>query len=356
MAGLIARLFGGSASPAVDTDPAPGVGGYDLGAGPANQTGFPGSTSQTRTFPSDGSAPYSPRSARMRLDWDTDANSRSGTTPETRQSSSRADQRRGSASPRDTPWVTVPQTAIRQEMQHNSPREWYGGPAMKTTDVSQNDTAGGYIDRTGAYSMGLQSADSRDTTTPWTAAQPEISGNVPGSQNVRNQVAQRYKNKPGDMHTYRSRSRPDQAQVNMGGQATDGNTDTAGIYQEVTVPSRFVFGDGGVQSWSVQREMPYGGRGNGARGADLNGQRYYATGQETQFWNAGQGDYGIARQRATPSPVSFTQPAPWSAGVYTTTASVGTADDPNSAPAQQPDDVYISPVVTRASRGSSRRG
>ena len=51
MAGLIARLFGGKPSPAADTEPAPGIGGYHLGRGPAGQTGFPGSTSQVRTFP-----------------------------------------------------------------------------------------------------------------------------------------------------------------------------------------------------------------------------------------------------------------------------------------------------------------
>jgi hypothetical protein len=102
--------------------------------------------------------------------------------------------------------------------------------------------------------------------------------------------------------------------------------------------------------------MPYGGRGNGARGADLDGQRRYATGQETEFWNAGQGDYGIARQRGGKRPVGFTQPAPWSSQFYDTTESVGTADNPNTQPAQQPQSVYVSPSGRRASNSTGRRG
>jgi hypothetical protein len=104
--------------------------------------------------------------------------------------------------------------------------------------------------------------------------------------------------------------------------------------------------------------MPYGGRGDGARGADLNGQRFYATGQSDQFWNAGQGQYGIGRQRGSDhkTPVSFTEPAPWTAQYYTTTDSVGTNDTPNDSPGQQPSAVYVSPSSGRASNSTGRRG
>lgn len=350
MAGLIARLFGGQDTPATGpAEPAQGIGGYTAGPGPANQTGFPGSTSQVRTFPH---PPNSPRAAKIRADTDSGANNGMGTTPEVRQSSYRGDVPGARIrNPRDTPAVVLPQTAIRQEMQHNSDAEFYGGPQLATGPG--NNTAGGNpltpSQRAGGHSQ-------RDTTTPWYDAQPELGGHVPGAQNVRNTIAERYKYPGGILHTYLSAPRADQAQPNPGGQATDGNVDPSAVVQPVTVEDRYF--DDSVIGWSVLREMPYGGRGNGARGADLNGQRYYATGQSDQFWNAGQGGYGIARQRGAGNkrPVSFTQPAPWTAQYYDTTADVGTADNPNPDPAQQPASIYMSPGGLRASNSTGRTG
>jgi hypothetical protein len=350
MAGLMKALFGGKPSPAVDAEPAPGIGGYNMGPGPANQTGFPGSTSQTRT-----NRGKSPRAVKVRADTNTGIEQAMGTTPETRQSSYRGDVPGARvSSPRSTPTVTIPQTRVRQDLQNNSQAEFFGGPALHTRPGNQ--TAGGYIDRSAAMQMGLPGADSRDTTTPWTEAQPVVSGNVPGAQNVRNEVAQRYKNPPGTLKSYKSAARPDQAPPNVGGQATDGNVHPDRVTQDVIVPSRFVFDNGGNQTWSVLREMPYGGRGDGARGADLNGQRFYATGQQDQFWNGAQGSYGVERLRGGKRPVSFTQPAPWSSQVYDTTASVGTTDNPNMSPAQQPQAVYTSPGGLRASNRTGRTG
>jgi len=99
--------------------------------------------------------------------------------------------------------------------------------------------------------------------------------------------------------------------------------------------------------------MPYTGRGDGARGAQLTGQRYYGTGQQDQFWNAGQGDYGIERAYGSgrKRPVSFTEPAPWTANFYDTTAPV----QDNSNP-QSPDAVYTSPSSGRASNSTGRNG
>lgn len=350
MAGLIARLFGGKTSPAVDMEPAPGIGGVTLGAGPANQSGFPGSTSQTRTFPSNGRTPNSPRSVKIRADYDTDANSRSGSTPEVRQVAKRGDIRGASLlSPRQTPSVVLPQTVIRQEMQHNSDAEFFGGPAL-TTGFG-NNTAGGEPLSPAQYNHGHSAID---TTTPLSRAPVPISGDVPGSENVRNTIAERYKNKPGDIHTYQSAPRADQATVNPGGQATDGNVHAEAVRQTVSVPNRYAYD--GFTSWAVTREMPYAGRGDGARGADLNGQRYYATGQTGQFLNGGQGEYGIARQRGSKRPVGFIQPAPWTANVYDTTDSVGTTDNPNASPDQQPSAIYYSPGGLRASNGTGRTG
>jgi hypothetical protein len=351
VAGLIARLFGGKPSPDANAEPAPGIGGYTPGAGPANQTGFPGSTSQTRTYPSNGRNPYSPRDVKVNADYDSDANSRTGTTPEVRQASFRGDiPGSTTASPRSTSLVVTRQTAIRQLMQNNSPSEFYGGPALHTRQG--NNTAGGEPLSPAAYAGGHSAID---TTTPLSQAQPTIDGNTPGAQNVRNTIAERWKNPAGQLHEYKSAPRADQAAVNPGGQATDGNVDGAGITQPVTVANRAVFPE---ITWRVLREMPYGGRGNGARGADLNGQRYYATGQQDEFLNGGQGEYGVGRLLGSGNkrPVGFSQPAPWTANFYDTTASVGTTTDPNEQPAQQPSAVYTSPGGLRASNSTGRMG
>jgi hypothetical protein len=352
MAGLIARLLGGKPQTG-PAEPALGIGGHTQGPGPAGQTGFPGSTSQTRTFPH---PPNTPRAAKIRADTDSGANNGMGTTPEVRQASYRGDVRGARLrSPRSTPVIVTPQTAIRQEMQHNSPREFFGGPMLKASP-GLNDTAGGYVNRSGAAAMGFPPADARDTVTPWVLAQPEIGGDTPGAQNVRNQIALRYLMRPGQLHTYLSAPRADQAPPNAGGQATDGNVHPGAAVEPVTVPNRY-FHDG-LTSWAVLREMPYGGRGNGARGADLNGQRYYSTGQADEFLNAGQGGYGTARLLGAGNkrPVSFTQPAPWTANYYDTTASVGSQTDPNTAPAQQANAVYTSPGGLRASNSTGRNG
>lgn len=345
MAGLIAALFGGKQTPP-DPNPHPGVGGYTMPAGPAGSTGFPGSTNQTRTF-----AGNNPRSAKINADHDSGFEQAMGTTTVLHQASARGDiPGNGKASPRATPAVVLFQTLIRQRMQNNSPAEFYGGPGLKTGPG--NLTAGGNM-LSGAAAAGGHSA--QDTQTPATRRQPQISGNVPGSQNVRNTRAQRYKAVPGQVHTYLSSSRADQAPVNKGGQATDGNVHPERAASSVVVPSRFVFAGGGVQTWSALREMPYAGRGNGARGADLNGQRYYASGQADQFFNAGMGDYGIGRQQGSgvSRPVGFTEPAPWTANFYDTTDSVGTTDVPGTG-AQSPNMVYVSPQSGRASNGTGR--
>lgn len=348
MAGLISRLLGGKPDVNEPATPEPGIGGYTAGPGPFGADGFPGSTKQTRTLRN-----ATPRTAKIRADRDSGFEQGLSSTQQARRASYRGDVP-GSATrnPYDTPVVSTSQpeaTVILQDV----PGEFYGGPMLKTGPG--NDTAGGYINREGAQRMGLPGADSRDTTTPWVDANVIISGGVPGAQNVRNTVAQRYKYPAGTVHTYKSAPRADTAPVNRGGWATDGNVHPERVVQDVTVEGRALVPDnGGNFGWSILRQMPYTGRGDGARGADLNGQRRYATGQDTQFWNAGQGDYGVARQRGNKRPVSFQQPAPWSSNVYDTTESVGTNDNPNQNPGQQPQAVYQSPAAGRASNGTQR--
>jgi hypothetical protein len=328
VAGLIARLFGGKPRPP-DPNPLPGLGGYQMPPGPAGQTGYPGSTTSTRTFGRN----TSPRVAKIDANRLGGINQGLGSTPETRQHSYRGDLTGAATdSPRTTPVVTTPQTVARQELQHNSDREFYGGPMLRTG--TGNNTAGANP-LSPAHTAGGHSG--RDTETPPVHREPVIGTNVPGAQNVRNTRAVRYQFPGGQPHTYRSAPNP------------------VAPPQDVTVTNRFVYPGGGNTTWSVERLMPYTGRGDGARGADLNGNRYYSTGVDQYFQNAGAGDYGIARQRGGDykRPVAFTEPAPWTKNFYDTTDSVGTVDTPGSG-GQAPQAVYYSPSAGRASNTTGR--
>lgn len=345
MAGLIRALFGGRPRPP-DPDPLPGVGGYRMPTGRTGASGFPGSTALTRTF-----GGRNPRAVGLRADTNTGWDSGLGPGQQQRQASYRGDVRGAAlAGPRVTPTVDTPQPTLLHRLQDNDPSEFYGGPALRTG--TGNDTAGGNPLRRAAQ-LGGHSV--RDTRTPATRTQPIIGVGTPGAQNVRNSIALRYKEAPGQLHTYRSASRPDQGPISRNGQAGDGTVRPDDVSSPVSVPNRFVFAGGGNQTWSVLREMPYGGRGDGARGAQLSGVRYYATGQAEQFWNAGQGDYGIARAQGADHkrPVSFTQPAPWTANYYDTTESVGTTGAPGPA-TQAPQLVFVSPSAGRASNRTGR--
>jgi hypothetical protein len=303
--GFLRSFFGTGSNPANDTTdpPNPGIGGYTAGAGPANQSGFPGSTSQVRTMRGQG-----PRSAGIRADTDT-----------------------------GTQTITV----TRQQMQ-STPATQVGGPMLKTGPG--NNTAGGETLSPAARAGGHSAIE---TTTPLSKAGFAYVQDAPGSSNVRNTIAERYKAVPGQSHTYKSAARPDQAPPNVGGQNTDGNVHPERATQDVTVQNRFTYPN---QGWAVERQMPYDGRAS-ARGNAFafDGTRYFATGQQDQFFNAGAGDYGNARQEATPSAVSFTQPAPWSAQAYTTTASVQSA-----SPGQQPQQVITSGPGGRSSNSTQR--
>lgn len=341
MAGPIARLFGGKSRPPVDTNPLPGIGGVSTPPGPAGQTGFPGSTGQTRTFQGNN-----PRAVKVRSDTNTGFEQQLGDQLQIRTASYRGDVRGAAAAGPRGAGATASRQPVLTELMQNTPGTLAGGPMLRTGPG--NDTAGG-APLSGAAAAGGHSQ--RETTTPWTQAQPVIGAGAPGAQNVRNTRALRYKAAPGQVHGYTSAARADQAPVNRGGQATDGSVRPEAVAGPVSVPNRFVFDSGGNQSWAVQREMPYGGRGDGARGADLNGQRYYATGQQTQFWNAGQGDYGIARKAGGDHkrPVSFQTPAPWTANYYDTTSGVA-----QETTAQAPNMIYVSPTTGRATNGTGR--
>lgn len=297
MAGLIAALFGGKPKPP-DPNPLPGVGGYSMPPGPYGEGGFPGSTSRTRTFKG-----ASPRVAKIRA---------------------------------DTNHGITPVTQARAEMQ-STPATNLGGPMLHTGPGNQ--TAGGNP-LAGAQAAGGHSE--MDTETPEARREFQISLNTPGAQNVRNTRAESYKARPGELRAYRPAYRGDAPEASQ---------------TEVLAESRFVFAGGGVQTYAMDRQMPYTGRGDGARGADLNGTRYYATWSGSQeFANAGDGQYGVGRLRGpNHRPTTFTQPGPWSQNYYDTTASVGTPEQPGSG-GQAPDMVYVSPTSGRASNRTGRTG
>ena len=62
--------------------------------------------------------------------------------------------------------------------------------------------------------------------------------------------------------------------------------------------------------------------------------------------------YGTARTHQRNRPTIFTEPAPWTANFYDTTAATGGPDTPGTPAAVQ--NVYVSPAATR--RTSWRRG
>lgn len=333
MAGLIAALFGGKSRPP-DPDPLPGQGGYDMPPGPYGGSGFPGSTSSTRTLKG-----LNPRAAKVRSDSNTGFEQGLSAVQQVRQASYRGDH---PTKPRQTPSVATPQPELTRLMQENSTAEWFGGQPLQ--NQPGYDLAG-LNPLSGAAQAGGHSV--RDTETPKVSKRAvQISTGVPGSNNVRNQIAQRYKNRPGQAHTYRPAPRADQP----------GSTpSTAAIGEPVTVENRFVYAGGGYESYWAERQMPYNGRGDGARGAQLSGERYYAAGPPA-FENGGNGMYGVARLRGpNHRPTVFAEPAPWSTNYYDTTADVGTTEVPGT-PTQAPDMVYTSPSPGRASNSTGRTG
>ena len=103
MAGGIARFLRGKSAPPVDTNPLPGIGGVSTPPGPAGQTGFPGSTRQTRTFQGNN-----PRAVKVRADTNTGFEQQLGDQLQIRQASYRGDVRgAATAGPRGTAEANV---------------------------------------------------------------------------------------------------------------------------------------------------------------------------------------------------------------------------------------------------------
>lgn len=284
MAGLMELLFG-KRTP--DTDPLPGIGGYDSPRGPVGEGGFPGSTP---------AAPIThPQS--------TDGRRERQLTPEAAQ-----DQ-----------WKELP---TRQRS--GQPRQ------PRARNKAQAD----------------------DTLRSYT---PIVGANAPGSQNVRNSVAQRYKAVPGVTREYLSAPNP---AINGGKSAgpTDADTVIGGNPTPVIVQSRFVSMEGAQESFATDRQIPYkihhrSGDYQGApsnRGADLDGLRYTMASKE-QIAGLPNGQFGIARRRATSvtrRPVRFEQPGPWTANFR---------DEAPDSGSNAPNMVLVSASRKPAAKSSSSR-
>jgi hypothetical protein len=319
VAGFLGLGIGGRGK--ADPDPNPGIGGYDYPRGPEGKTGYPGSTTANRLNP------------------DAASKLADGTWG------------RGEGSHRHFPrraWIPIQQQQVNLQ---SNPGERQGGLPWRanTNNLGSDDH------------RGVQDTQER-------IHEDIISARTPFKADQRNQVYYGgRKAVPGAPVTMKAAPRPDQ------GFRTRANPADVG---EVTVPSRHVFrgvnGGTDVVADLLHRRMPYtghagtvhevmeghGGRigalspgfGNrNVRGAVLDGTRFYQV-PDTEL-NQG-GDYGRYRKSHPSRPTVFQEPAPWSAGYYDTSDSVGGPDTPGSG-SQVWDSVYTSPEVART---SYRRG
>lgn len=172
-----------------------------------------------------------------------------------------------------------------------------------------------------------------------------VIGGAPGSQNVRNTVAQRYKAVPGQIREYRPAANPGKtgarltgpSQYHPGitihgdpdGKPVPGMASNPGAGPMVAVPSRYVSAEGSQEGYAMDRPLlfarggtpagyPPGYQGNEhVRGGRLTGQRYTGALGDQQKIGLPTDSYGIARARGPRHrPVRFEQPPPWAANYY----------------------------------------
>lgn len=319
--------------------PLPGVGGYDYPRGPFGQTGFPGSTpASVRTHPQtpDG-----------RLD---------------RQLTTTA------IWARDTGPAALDVTPVRTFR----PQPSYG--QVRFTPGTMQP-ASRFVRGDGTPRQ--PRARQRRSTAPERRMTPVIGG-APGSQNVRNQIAQRYKARPELWRAYTPSPNPGktgavldgQSQYHPGafvhghpdGKPVPGMDSNPGTDNPVVmVQSRYVSPEGAMEGYAVDRPLVFarGGlagypdsyvRSSGVhhlRGGRLTGQRYFGAIRDQQRVGLDSDAYGLSRARGPRHrPVRFEQPVPWSANYY---------DVPAGAAATAPDMVHTSPSRPRRT-GRPRRG
>jgi hypothetical protein len=328
--------------------PLPGIGGYDYPRGPFGATGFPGSTpasARTHAQTADG---RKDRQLTTTAIWARDTGPEfTGTGPTT---------------------VPKPQPSYGDV-------EFLPGtePAPGNRFLRGNGTPRQPYART---HRGEHSAPWRGETGPEQRMTPVIGG-APGSQNVRNTFAQRYKARPGQVHTYRAAPNPGKTgaraigpsryhpgttiQGEPDGKPVPGMAPQPGYPPMVSVPSRYVSAEGSQEGYAMNRPLlfdkggvaPYPNSyvrftGNQhLRGGRLTGERYFGDMAAQQKIGLESDAYGIARARGPRHrPVQFRQPAPWTVNYY---------DSPPDTGDQAPDMIHVSPSRPRAGR-AVRRG
>ena len=315
--------------------PLPGAGGYDYPRGPFGATGFPGST------------PASPRTHTQTADGRHD---RQLTTT--------------GIWARDTGPEALDVTPVRVPRPQPSYSQVEFLPGT-TRPESRFIRGNGTPRQPRARQMRSTSPEHRMTP---------VVGGAPGSQNVRNQLAQRYKAVPGELHTYRVSPNPGKTGACLDapsryhpgtfvhghpdGKPVPGMAPQTGFPPEVTVPSRYVSAEGAQEDYAMNRPLlfakggtpasyPQGYQGNEhVRGGRLTGERYVGALADQQRIGLPSDAYGLSRARGPRHrPVSFQQPEPWTANYY---------DQPPEAKAPA-DMIRQSPARPR-SRRAVRRG
>ena len=206
-----------------------------------------------------------------------------------------------------------------------------------------------------------------------------VIGGAPGSENVRNSIAQRYKARPELVRGYRASPNPGKTGATLNGPSVNhpgtfvyGHPDgvpvpgmraNPGGPPEVVVQSRYVSDEGSQEGYAMNRPEAFTKGGTPApypssfvaftgdqhlRGGRLTGQRYFGAVQDQQEIGLPSDAYGIARARGPRHrPVRFEQPQPWSANYY---------DAPPEAATQAADMIHQSPSRPRSGRPVRRGG
>jgi hypothetical protein len=295
--------------------PEPGIGGYDYPRGPYGKTGFPGSAPASRRTHSQG---------------------RDG---------------RKDRAPQDQPVGGQPYAELEGQQ-----REYYDLPPHRP---------GGDPSQPRARQMRSTSPEHRMTP---------VIGGAPGSQNVRNSVAQRYKAVPGLTRAYRPSPNPGKTGARLDGPSryhpdtfVHGHPDggpVPGMAPQpgppaVVVSSRYVSHEGSQEGYAMNRELFFARGGTPApypdgydgnehiRGGRLTGQRYFGDLGDQQKIGLDSDAYGIARRRGPRHrPVRFELPVPHAANFYDVAPDHGT---------EAPDMIHQSPGKPRQHAASTTR-
>lgn len=327
--------------------PVPGEGGYNYPRGPYGKTGFPGSTpASRRTHTQDGTGRKDP-------------------------------------SDRGIPKITI--SGQQDQWERLPARRSYAGSyiggeggVLEDSDLTEPrpkrpTTIRELIGFLAGRQVQPPARVKKRTTGPERRATPHIGANAPGSQNVRNTYARRYKADPALWRSYRPSPNPGKTGAQFDaparyhpdttvhghpdGKPVPGQPPNAGPV--VFVQSRFVSAEGAQEDYAMDRPMLFAkggpppaippGAAPHIRGGRYSGQRYFGELGDQQQIGLDTDAYGISRRRGPRHrPVRFEMPAPHTANYY---------DVPPDEGTQAPDVIHRSqPVQRQAGRAPLRAG